>query len=70
MPQELTSRLPGRVDAAETSFGSASHLSSALRRAATAHREHEKGIGAADANWPEWYASTKVAEQAGVELSL
>ena len=66
--QEITKRLPGRVDPAATSFGSASDLTSALRRAAAAHGEHEKRIGAADAEWPEWYARYMVAEQAGTEL--
>jgi hypothetical protein len=40
-------------------------LVSALRRAAAAHGEHEKRIGEADENWPEWYAAYMVAEQAG-----
>jgi catechol 2,3-dioxygenase-like lactoylglutathione lyase family enzyme len=66
--QEVTTRLPGRVDAAATSFGSASDLASAMRRAAAAHGEHEKRIGAADANWPDWYADYMVREQAGTEL--
>ncbi len=66
--QEITTRLPGRVDAAATSFGSASDLASAMRRAAAAHGEHEKRIGEADANWPDWYAEYVVAEQAGTEL--
>jgi catechol 2,3-dioxygenase-like lactoylglutathione lyase family enzyme len=66
--QEVTTRLPGRVDAGATSFGSASDLESALRRAEAAHGQHEKRIGAADANWPEWYAKYIVAEQAGTEL--
>jgi catechol 2,3-dioxygenase-like lactoylglutathione lyase family enzyme len=66
--QEVTTRLPGRVDAAATSFGSASDLASAMRRASVAHGEHEKRIGAADANWPDWYAEYMVAEQAGTEL--
>lgn len=65
--QEVTARLPGRVDA-ETSFASAADLASALRRAAAAHGEHEKRTGQADENWPEWYASYVVAEQAGEEL--
>src|SRR5581483_3495019 len=39
--QEITKRLPGRVDPAETSFASASDLSQALRRASAAHGEHE-----------------------------
>jgi catechol 2,3-dioxygenase-like lactoylglutathione lyase family enzyme len=66
--QEITTRLPGRVEAAETSFGSANDLANAMRRAAAAHGEHEKRIGAADPNWPDWYAKYMVAEQAGTEL--
>jgi catechol 2,3-dioxygenase-like lactoylglutathione lyase family enzyme len=66
--QEITSRLPGRVDAAATSFRSASDLARAMRRAAAAHGEHEKRIGEADPNWPDWYAEYMVAEQAGTEL--
>jgi catechol 2,3-dioxygenase-like lactoylglutathione lyase family enzyme len=66
--QEVTNRLPGRVDPATTSFASASDLASAMRRASAAHGEHEKRIGQADANWPDWYAEYMVAEQAGTEL--
>jgi catechol 2,3-dioxygenase-like lactoylglutathione lyase family enzyme len=66
--QEITSRLPGRIDPAATSFGSASELADAMRRASAAHGEHEKRIGQADANWPDWYARYMVAEQAGTEL--
>jgi catechol 2,3-dioxygenase-like lactoylglutathione lyase family enzyme len=66
--QEVTTRLPGRVDTAATTFGSARDLASAMRRAAAAHGEHEKRIGEADANWPHWYADFMVAEQAGEEL--
>lgn len=66
--QEVTTRLPGRVDAAETSFASAADLASAMRRAAVAHGEHEKRTGQRDENWPDWYAAYMVAEQAGTEL--
>jgi catechol 2,3-dioxygenase-like lactoylglutathione lyase family enzyme len=66
--QEVTTRLPGRIDAAETGFASTEDLASALRRAAAAHGEHEKRIGEADANWPDWYAEYMVREQAGSEL--
>ena len=66
--QEVTTRLPGRVEKATTTFASVSELASALRRAARAHGEHEKRIGAADLNWPDWYAAYMVAEQAGTEL--
>jgi hypothetical protein len=66
--QEITTRLPGRVDSRATSFGSASDLASALRRAAAAHGKHEKLIGEADPNWPDWYAKYMVAEQSGEDL--
>jgi catechol 2,3-dioxygenase-like lactoylglutathione lyase family enzyme len=66
--QEITSRLPGRIDSSATSFASASDLASAFRRAEAAHGEHEKRIGQRDANWPEWYAAYMVAEQSGKEL--
>jgi catechol 2,3-dioxygenase-like lactoylglutathione lyase family enzyme len=68
--QEVTTRLPGRVDPATTSYASSSDLADAMRRAAAAHGEHEKRIGEADANWPDWYASYMVAEQSGAELPL
>ncbi len=66
--QEITTRLPGRIDPGATSFGSAGDLASAFRRAEAAHGEHEKRTGQRDANWPEWYAAYMVAEQAGTEL--
>ena len=66
--QEITTRLPGRVEADGTSFGSVSDLASAFRRAAAAHGEHEKRTGEADANWPDWYAAYMVAENTGTEL--
>ena len=66
--QEITSRLPGRVDPVTTSYSSVGDLVSVLKRAAIAHGEHEKRIGAADANWPDWYAAYMVAERTGAEL--
>jgi catechol 2,3-dioxygenase-like lactoylglutathione lyase family enzyme len=68
--QEITNRLPGRVDPVATTFSSVGDLASALRRAAAAHGEHEKRIGAADPNWPDWYAEYMVREQAGTELPV
>ena len=66
--QEVTTRLPGRVDA-ETAYPSAPDLAQALRRAAAAHGEHEaRDGGTYDENWPDWYAEYMVAEQAGTEL--
>jgi catechol 2,3-dioxygenase-like lactoylglutathione lyase family enzyme len=67
--QEVTTRLPGRIDSATTTFASANDLASALRRAGAAHGEHEKRTGGQrDENWPDWYAAYMVAEQAGKEL--
>jgi catechol 2,3-dioxygenase-like lactoylglutathione lyase family enzyme len=76
--QEVTTRLPGRVDAAGVAFASTADLEGALRRAEAAHGEHEKRTGhrlkaelaecARDEDWPAWYASYMVAEQAGTDL--
>jgi catechol 2,3-dioxygenase-like lactoylglutathione lyase family enzyme len=66
--QEVTTRFPGRVEPGATTFGSARDLANAMRRAEAAHGEHEKRIGKADPNWPDWYAAYMVAEQAGTEL--
>jgi catechol 2,3-dioxygenase-like lactoylglutathione lyase family enzyme len=74
--QEVTTRLPGRMNATETGYVSAADLEAALRRAETAHREHEKRTGKAhlfhrsdqDKNWLAWYATYMVAEQAGTDL--
>ena len=66
--QEVTARLPGRVDAAATTFTSSTELAAALRRAAAAHGEHEKRTGQHDADWADWYAEYVVREQAGKPL--
>jgi catechol 2,3-dioxygenase-like lactoylglutathione lyase family enzyme len=74
--QEVTTRLPGRIDAANTAFSSTAALESALRRAEAAHREHEKRTGRShvfhrsgqDEDWPAWYAAYMVTEQAGTDL--
>jgi catechol 2,3-dioxygenase-like lactoylglutathione lyase family enzyme len=66
--QEITTRLPGRIDSNTTTFASAADLAGAMRRASVAHGEHEKLTGQHDVNWPEWYAAYMVAEQAGTEL--
>ena len=65
--QEVTTRLPGRLDPSLTTFASASDLAAALRRAAAAHGEHEARTGAEDPDWPDWYADYMVREQAGTE---
>jgi catechol 2,3-dioxygenase-like lactoylglutathione lyase family enzyme len=74
--QEVTTRLPGRMNATETGYVSTADLESALQRAEAAHREHEKRTGQShlfhrsdqDKNWLAWYAAYMVAEQAGTDL--
>jgi catechol 2,3-dioxygenase-like lactoylglutathione lyase family enzyme len=66
--QEITTRLPGRIDSTETKFASTSDLAAAFRRAEAAHGEHEKRTGQHDANWADWYAAYMVAEQSGKPL--
>jgi catechol 2,3-dioxygenase-like lactoylglutathione lyase family enzyme len=67
--QEVTSRLPGRVDADTTTYTSPTELAASLRRAGAAHGEHEKRNGGEyDAGWPDWYAEYMVQEQAGKPL--
>ena len=64
LAQEVTTRLPGRVNAAQTGYASAADLASALRRAEAAHRERS----GQDEDWPAFYAAHMVAEQTGTEL--
>jgi catechol 2,3-dioxygenase-like lactoylglutathione lyase family enzyme len=74
--QEVTTRLPGRVDAAGTAFASAADLAAALQRAEAAHAAHQTHAGRShllhrsgqDENWPAWYAAYLAAEQAGTDL--
>ena len=67
--QEITTRLPGRIDIGNVTFSSTAELASAFRRAEAAHGEHEKRSGGQrDENWPDWYATYMAAEQAGTEL--
>ena len=66
--QEVTVRLPGRLDASLTTFTTSAEIAGALRRAEAAHGEHEKRTGRRDTEWPDWYARYMVAEQAGKEL--
>jgi catechol 2,3-dioxygenase-like lactoylglutathione lyase family enzyme len=62
--QEITTRLPGRVEGA-TTFASAADLASALRRARAVYDERTSQD---DANWPDWYAKYLVREQSGEDL--
>jgi catechol 2,3-dioxygenase-like lactoylglutathione lyase family enzyme len=68
--QEVTTRLPGRINAEITTFKSATALSAALRRAEAAHGEHEKRTGQRDVNWPDWYAQFIVSEEANMPPPL
>jgi catechol 2,3-dioxygenase-like lactoylglutathione lyase family enzyme len=63
--QEVTQRRPGRVQAARITFTSSAELAAALRRAESAHGEHEKRTARCDEAWSEWYAEYLTAEQAG-----
>jgi catechol 2,3-dioxygenase-like lactoylglutathione lyase family enzyme len=72
--QEVTTRLPGRVNPAETTFASAEDLAKALERAEAAHdapasapsaRVHPRSDSIRGEDWAAWYASYIVAEQAG-----
>jgi catechol 2,3-dioxygenase-like lactoylglutathione lyase family enzyme len=73
--QEVTTRLPGRMNPAETGYVSTADLEGALRRAEAAHREHAKRTGKAhllprshqDDEWHAWFASYMAAEQAGTD---
>ena len=65
---QVAARLPGRVDAHDTTFTSSIEVAAALRRAEAAHGEHEKRTGQRDADWPDWYAEYIVREQAGKQL--
>ena len=64
LAQEVTTRLPGRMNAAETGYASTADLAGALRRAEAAHRERS----GEDEDWATWYAAHMVAEQSGTEL--
>jgi len=74
--EEVTTRLPGRIDAAGTAFASTADLASALQRAEAAHAEHHRRTGrphllhrsSQDETWPAWYAAYMAAEQAGTDL--
>jgi catechol 2,3-dioxygenase-like lactoylglutathione lyase family enzyme len=54
MLQEVTTRLPGRVE--EVVYRNARDLEEALRDAAAAHGKHEEETGKPDPEWPVWYA--------------
>jgi catechol 2,3-dioxygenase-like lactoylglutathione lyase family enzyme len=69
--QEITQRLPGRIDTGEATYTSSADLAAALRRAGAAHGEHEKRNGGKhDENWPDWYAEYMMSEQTGKDPPL
>jgi len=66
--QEITTRLPGRIEAEATTYASPNDLADALRRAEAAHGQHEALTGQSDKNWPDWYANFMSSEQHGTEF--
>lgn len=69
--QEITQRLPGRIDTGAATYTSPADLAAALRRAGAAHGEHEKRNGGKhDENWPDWYAEYMMSEQTGKDPPL
>jgi catechol 2,3-dioxygenase-like lactoylglutathione lyase family enzyme len=62
--QEVTTRLPGRIDPGQVAFGSAGDLASALGRAEAAYTAQ----GARGVARPDWYAAYVTAEQNGDPL--
>lgn len=69
--QEITQRLPGRIDTGVATYTSSTDLAAALRRAGAAHGEHEKRNGGKhDENWPDWYAQYMMSEQTGKDPPL
>lgn len=69
--QEISRRLPGRIDTGIATYTSPADLAAALRRAENAHGEHEKRSGGKrDENWPDWYAEYMLSEQTGKDPPL
>ena len=67
--QEVTDRLPGRVDAGDTTFTSSDRARGRTPpRGGRAWRAREADRRQHDANWPDWYAEYIVREQAGKQL--
>ena len=54
--QEIQERLPGRATQQPVNGRTTEILLDALKNAAIAHGAHEKELGKADPDWPEWYA--------------
>ena len=56
------------VSSTQVTFTSSTDLAAALRRAESAHAEHEKRTGQKDPDWPDWYAEYIVSEKTGKQL--
>ncbi len=71
MLQEIKERLPGREIRESLNGKTAGVLLEALKSAALAHGVHEKELGKADADWPQWYAEemTRRLSDGGYHLS-
>ena len=54
--QEIKERLPGRTWHKSVNGAMNGLLLEALKSAAAAHGMHEKQLGSADPDWPQWYA--------------
>jgi catechol 2,3-dioxygenase-like lactoylglutathione lyase family enzyme len=69
--QEIKKRLPGRTASQLLDAQVTDVLLSALKSAAEAHGVHEKELGKADPDWPQWYAEhmTRTLETAGYHLT-
>ncbi|MEO6085823.1 MAG: VOC family protein [Umezawaea sp.] len=61
--QEVTTRLPGRIDPARASYDSVEDLAAAMRGAEKAHGEFEAKLGHRDEDWPTWYAEYMAEHQ-------
>jgi hypothetical protein len=66
--QEVTDRLPGRLNPTVIAYDSAGDVAEALRRAASADGEQEKRIGPDDLDGPDGYAEYMARAQSGQEV--
>jgi catechol 2,3-dioxygenase-like lactoylglutathione lyase family enzyme len=64
--QEVTTRLPGRIDSGHMTFGSKRELAEALGRAEAAYAED----GSRDVGRPDFYAAYVTTEQTGAPLRV
>jgi catechol 2,3-dioxygenase-like lactoylglutathione lyase family enzyme len=69
--QEIKKRLPGRTASQLLPGEITGLLLGALKNAAAAHGIHEKELGKADPDWPQWYAEhmTRALGAAGYHIT-